>query len=67
MDATDKFLSMEIYAKINDKIDPTLLSTLTEFYYHGNMAQVTQVWILTPTAKTIVDETYTEKENSQDK
>ena len=54
--------------QINDTIEPTLLSTLTEFYYHGNMAQVTQVWRLTqtppgPTAKITVDEPNTEKEN----
>ena len=59
---------MEIYAKINDTIEPTLLSKLTGFYYYGNMAQVTQVWKLTstppgPTAKTTVDETNAEKEN----
>ena len=63
-----KYLSMEIYAKINDTIEPTLLSKLTGFYYYGNMAQVTQVWKLTstppgPTAKTTVDETNAEKEN----
>ena len=35
------------------------------FYYHGPLGQATQVWKLIRTAETIVDVTYTEKENTR--